>query len=413
LRTYAASGIDQQFAGARVQYIAGPLNIRGLESLKRSVRLVSARGPEHRIGLHPDRTSRKWKYGPDEPSVSVTEVAPTSSQTEVAETLRKLAELPFDFPITIRVCGDYIHAVFDHGIGDAHYMQEIVALLTGDEEAALQAWPTPSTRYPALVALRHVMHSDRSGLVSAMRGLLDRQRTRSPADTDVVERLSEAQAVAFARSNADFVESVRALSKQGASASITSMVITAVIRSLRMHGIEPKPTAGVLIDLRRYLPDGAVTLSNFVAIVPVSTAVESRAADLEKALMSEMTSYRPLVAHAAAQAKLALKRPADVSGPWLVESPAQRARLNFSDATATRGALKKFSWACDERGDRTMAAMLPLTFSDQITVTMTRVGSGFQLTASFFASQFDENKIQGALSAVLSDPGMNPELWRS
>jgi hypothetical protein len=169
---------------------------------------------------------------------------------------------------------------------------------------------------------------------------------------------------------------------------------------LRRNGIEPLPTAGVVVDLRRYLPENAYTLANFMSWVDVPTGDDIGPPEIHGRLQSALNSYRPLVHFAVGSSLQSMRRQIPAWTAWDVAAT-DRARLAFSDFRVVP-AIKRYGWADTSRGGLFRIA-LPLGFRDQISVAITAHPDGIiELTATFYDSAFDATAIRTALIDALS-----------
>lgn len=391
-----ASVVDRTAVGGRVCAIIGPLALREPEAISKTFARLAAEGPGNRFGLHPF-PARRWVFDPSSPNAwSVRREADSFDPDDAgAELSRMMGESPAE-PISIRLKGEYALFSYDHGIGDAHFSWSVPTLLTGDEDDAIAHWPRANLVRPIPAALRH---AGGRKLVTGFRQLVRDQRS-APPDSRPVKAgpLTVGPKVVLATSGEGYAEKLRTAN---AGASVVASIIAATTKALRRNGIDQHSNAGIVVDLRRYLPDGAFTLANLMSWVEVSAEEANGAHDVHRQLQAALGSHRSLVHFSLGTALQSLGHiPAWTA--WDVQSTA-RARLAFSDFR-TVPALGRYAWAASS-SPRLFAIGLPLGFRDQISVSITAVPDGVvQLGATFYASAFEAAPVRRALTEVLSDP---------
>jgi hypothetical protein len=146
---------------------------------------------------------------------------------------------------------------------------------------------------------------------------------------------------AYTRTLPDFLDGVReALDLHFSGVSIMSLVVLAVARSLRAHGIETEDYADIVADLRRYLARDKGTLANFVAVTPISIGDARDVFRFAKVLEAYTSGYRMLTRHVASTLFSHMRT---VSPEFIrLRTPSITAKLSVSDMSA-RGEMQKIA----------------------------------------------------------------------
>jgi hypothetical protein len=393
-----ASVVDRTATGGRVCHVIGPLALRSPEAIDDSFRRVASQGPMNRIGLQPF-SSREWTFDPGSPTAwSVRRDADSFNVDDANAELSAMMGESAPAPISITLKGAYALINCDHGIGDGHFMLTVPTLLAGDDGS--EQWPQVTTVRPIRTALSHALRRGPRQLMAGFTQLVsDRVNSNSQERPVKTDPLTVPPTVVSAVSEREFTTAVRTAQSADQPASIVATIVAATTQALRRNGIEPLSTAGVVVDLRRYLPENAYTLTNFMSWVDVSTADDCGPAEIHRQLQSALNSYRPLIHFSVGSSLQAIRREIPAWTAWDVAST-DRARLAFSDFRVVP-AIKRYAWA-DTSAGALFRIALPLGFRDQISVAITAQPHGIiELTASFYDSAFDAMAIRTALIDAL------------
>lgn len=401
---------DRVFAGWQASIGVGPVRTRSAESVDRSLRRISQRGPANRIGLHPAK-SRRWTFDPTSSTAwAVTHDSRAFRAADLESELDAQARDPLHVPLRLVIKGDYLFMTFDHGLGDAHFANAVLALATGEESSACADWPridpnggdvTAALRAAVRTHPREICRE----LIRVVRGRLDRD---GKDDWNSVVKPLRRPAVVLASSAPYFSDALRRAAQSKCRSSIIAMIAMATSRTLKECGIELMPTVDISVDLRRYLPDGFQTLANFVSVVKVPTDSKFSPDLFHARLQEEMASHRRLVAYATRHMIPMVPR-ANGYGA----APVDRAQLSFTEALGPRLASEKYSWA-ESPDPQVWTATLPLHSANDITTVIGRTpDGGIHMTASFFSEVYDPETVRRALAAVLTDPAATAGVgWR-
>ncbi|MED5812397.1 hypothetical protein VST63_08490 [Mycolicibacterium sp. 050232] len=387
---------DWFYAAQPATYLVGPLErVLSPDLLKARLQTIAAEGPHNRLGLRPSRTSRRWEFDPSCDGVVLTS-GPAPDMTDPASALLDLlAGGPTIPPATVHVhiAERWLFLNFDHGLGGGRLFSEVIAAAGTEGHGFSAPVPVTTTRNPGLRAFAHTVRKEPTRLVRA----LDEPLRRSAAVVPTGQ-LDERESLAYARSRPDFLEAVRANRDEHLSgAPLSALIISAFTEGLHSHGIPPEDEVGLLVDLGRYLPPGAGTLSNFVGIAPIQIAPPYDPAAVAGAINDYTHGCRALIRYGMAYAARLRTRPADLPR-WQTNS--RRARIIVTDH-ANSAAGNKVSWAATPGGHH-FVRKAPVRYANQISLAINRVASELHLTASYYASTFRPEMIAAVLDRIVA-----------
>jgi hypothetical protein len=154
-----------------------------------------------------------------------------------------------------------------------------------------------------------------------------------------------------------------------------------------------------MVDLNRYLPSDAGTLSNFLGAAQVSVSWPYDPAEIAASVKDYTNGFRALVGYGMGYAARLASRPASKT-VW--NSGSSRARLVVSDHSNMPGA-QRISWSTST-SPHVFVRLLPVGFANQISLAINRVQSELHLTASYYDCVFDTAKLQAALDSIVVAP---------
>ena len=390
---------DVAFAGTRTSLLAGPLDHKGADYAKAALQAVAKRGPSARVGLIPSQSTNKWSFSPDEfARISTIDPLP------VDEMLRKYEEVTAEasvgeHPLVLVFCGDYVMFSADHGFGDATACLELVAVASG---ADVDDYLVSNNDRPLPAALNAVVSKSPSTALKSLRG----QPPSAPAEAPSLRSYPKPDVrdivMSFVRTEPGTFNTLRQLRKESfPDVSMSAAVSFLVRRAFTEHGVLLTDDLGVLVDLRRFLPEGQVTLANLPGIAEVAAPASSTLDEYGKAYNAAVSTPAPLVRLAASLLKKRIlpgKRGAEGS----TEYP-DRARTVFSDPSL-HPAMKKIRWI--DRGDGCMYILInDPGVPHQIPITTMWDAQGrLNITASYYAGSFDRAVIDAILEDIAEQP---------
>jgi hypothetical protein len=390
---------DVAFAGTRTSLLAGPLDHKGEDYAKAALRAVAERGPSARVGLIPSSTTNKWEFSPDE----FARIA-TIDPLPVPEMLRKYEQITAEasvgnHPLVLVFCGDYVMFSADHGFGDATACLEVVALASGSD---VDGYLESNDDLPLKKAVNAVVSKSPSTALKALRG----QPVSPPADIPHLRTYPKADVrdivMSFVRTEPGTFNTLRKLRKESfPEVSMSAAVSYLIRRAFADHGVELTDDLGVLVDLRRFLPEGTVTLANLPGIAEVTAPVSSTLEEYGKAYNAAVSTPAPLLRLAASLLKKRIL-PSGQSGTESAEYP-DRARTIFSDPSM-HPTMKKIRWS--DRGDGCMYILInDPGVPHQIPITTMWDAQGrLNITASYYSASFDRAVIDSILDDVAAQP---------
>jgi len=390
---------DVAFAGTRTSLLAGPLDHKGEDYAKAALRAVAERGPSARVGLLPSSTTNKWSFNPDEfAKISTIDPLP------VPEMLRKYEEITAEasvgtHPLVLVFCGDYVMFSADHGFGDATACLELVALASGGD---VDDYLVSNDDRPLKKAVNAVVSKSPSTAFKSLRG----QPASSSADAPDLRTYPKADVrdivMSFVRTEPGTFNTLRKLRKESfPEVSMSAAVSYLIRRAFAEHGVQLTDDLGVLVDLRRFLPEGTVTLANLPGIAEVTAPASSTLEEYGQAYNAGVSTPAPLIRLAASLLKKRLL-PSGQSGTESTEYP-DRARTIFSDPSL-HPAMKKIRWI--DRGDGCMYILInDPGVPHQIPITTMWDAQGrLNITASYYSGSFDRDVIDAILEDVAAQP---------
>jgi hypothetical protein len=191
--------------------------------------------------------------------------------------------------------------------------------------------------------------------------------------------------------------------------SVSALTMYFIGRALNAAGIPLSGVVEVLVDLRRYLPHSRFTWANFTAVSRIELRPEGTPQEFAEMLAANVISTRPLIEHVGGMAKLrltSLARPRHRDTAWVAgeRSATGAATLTLSDITRLP-AVADVRWRSGARPN--LAIALPPASRSHIAILICAPRlDEFQLTATFFPTEFDVDAIRDALSQALAIPAV-------
>lgn len=361
--------------------------------LRRRLQRIAAAGARNRLGLFPDATSRRWRFDPSAgpESVSICQL-PAPDMSDPGRMVTDFTVKPADqAPMNIYLADPWLLIDFDHGLGGAKLLTELIAAITSDAPAFAEPEPVSDCRHPVLRAFAHSARV--APLALARAADLDRHPNQ-PVCSEAFDQIPE---VVHTHSDPQFLQQLRTLRDRDLpGVSVSAIVTSATLLALDAVGVETDPAVGIMVDVGRYLPPGTGTLSNFTGLAPISVTPPFAASAIGEQVDGYTNGYRALTRYGMSTIA-AWRRPLVKS--TVKHSDDGRARLVVTDHGEPRSA-RKIRWAGPEES-RVYIRHAPIGYSNQITLAINRIGNQLQLSASFFATEFDRATIAAALERVV------------
>jgi hypothetical protein len=318
-----------------------------------------------------------------------------------------VAEPLADRPLLLAVCKGFVGAKISHGLGDGRVVNTLFPeLLRATATGSVPRPPFPNpVAFPTLRALAHHFGRHPARLRHALRVV------RPPVST-VDGRVPWHPEVRYrsVRSGTALAEVRAWRDRYAPGISAAAILFTAAVSALTRCGLTPRwPGAVVLVDARRYLPDGATVDGNFSwgQYLCPTDLTDPRA--VHDSLTAELDSGRPLAMLALRTARLALRRPAPVP-PIPGVSPDPRPELTLTHI-GKLDAYTGLPWTGPVGAYRNIS--VPTTSGPEaVTISFSELTGALYVNVSFHGSTFDPETVYRAVELLCHDPiglaGLDP-----
>jgi hypothetical protein len=408
--------MDLWYAGKPAWFVLGPIAPTDDAELANTLDRIAQGGPNNRLGLLPSRNSRRWRLVTEPGKAAVLPPCPVacgSLDEAVAATVKVRPG-----PIAVWRCGDYLCVYYDHGLGDARFIQRVVAALT--DPAAVASFDLRDMRFvrhPFGLALWKGLRTEpskvlrdalslRKMLIGRVRGsVVPRRSGPDTADAVVVDQMPDEElTTVVASSGPTYIEELRGYRDATHSGlSTTTLVMYSICKSLQQVGADVAPNIEILTDLRRFLPRRSVTLANFCGVAKVPFSAHTTPEDFRAALTTESTSYRQILKLVGVLPFLKLRysrRRRPMKAERLKPSAENRTVVTISDYTKI-AADAQIRWADSARAES--AVVIEAEGRRHIAMVLSSSGdNGLRVTASFYRSHIDQQTVRRALNQALS-----------
>lgn len=420
-RTVRVGQLDVAAAGDPVWVVAGPFREDAASRAGAVLDRMAALGPRFRVGLRPSPYTKRWKFT-DKPSLSAKPTFDISGCTTAQEILDRVVGRPAAAPISVGQAGEHLCICFDHGIGDAHLMMEIGAALSHSEtpNGFVDPLPVPAIDKPVQSAFTHYLRSTPRQVIRHSINLANtarsspgvRARFAAHGDEQTMEGTKERKdyVAVFVKSEPHFADQLRTWRDATyTGASVTALIMLSIYRALRDAGIAMADDCEVLVDLRRFLPNAAQTLSNFCAVTRVSGGAgishEKFNAELRAATESLGTLVKVAAYVVSIRALAALsshhRKPRKVNTGQRQHSVVH---LSISDISKMPS-IAKIVWT--RPIDAEIAVALPPGSAAHLSIAVWIAANGsVQATATFPASLANTDTVRNALRAALTSENL-------
>lgn len=428
-RTFRVGRLDVAGAGEPVWFVVGPVDQDAGSRAGNVLDRMAALGPRYRVGLQPSQHTQRWNFD-DKPSRRIKPDFDVSGCATAQDILNRVTGRPVTAPISVVQAGEYLCIGFDHGVGDSNLMMEVVAALSSTNQfptGFVDPVPAPTIDMPVRWAtVRYVKWAPcqviRHGVALA-RQAWSAARTRAAGSAGVarpaVERVTETNGyrALFLKSEPHFADELRAWREATHThISVSGMVMLSICHALRDDGLKLADECDVVVDLRRFLPDAAQTLSNFFTVTRVHAGAGTSYSEFGAELHAKANSIGLLVklaGHSAAAQVFAAFRGRGRS--WRLspgKTEISEIRLTISDLSQTKPAAK-INWT--RPMDAEVACVLPPPGNaSQISILLwAAVNGSYQITATMPSSLVDAKGLRSALCRALTTENLAAALPRS
>ncbi len=404
MRTIPMARLDRINRGHHLVGVVGPIEVPSREEFVAALRRIAAVGPQARLGLQFGGREGTWRYDPaglDELCESIVSTTTEPAMDYARRIMPAVAGRGREArPVEFVLAGDYIVTIFDHGLGDGPIMELLPAAVVAIARGAgipdvFQASRMSGALRAALLGtyLRHPTAVPRT--LAARRAA---SRPALPQATPVPAAVPPEPVPSFhyARSTAAQLRELKQLTRAGsAPVSLTALLMSLLARSIQREGAAVAPDGVLVLDSRRYLPEGANTLGNFITGMPVGLT-DTEPAVISSQIDSMLGSGWPL----ATLTMGALQAGAPPAPPVPVD-PGSPVRLSLSNA----GLLRRFGelpWL--PGGERVALFAVGPVPDRQFSVSVMAVGQELHFTASFNAAMLAPGFVAAVLERVVREP---------
>lgn len=421
-RTVRVGQLDVAAAGAPVWVVIGPVRDDACSRAGEVLDRMASLGPRFRVGLQPSPSTTRWNFT-DKPSLSAKPTFDISGCTTTQEILDRVVGRPPAAPISVGQAGEHLCICIDHGIGDSHLMTEVVAALSHTEapNGFVDPVPAPTIDKPAQSAIcnylksapRQVIRQAISLASTAWSSSSVRAHAAARGDEPIVKGAKEANDyfTVFVKSEPHFVDELRVWrDATNTRASVTALVMLSIYRALRDAGITLADDCEVVVDLRRFLPDAAQTLSNFFTVARVHAGAGTSYENFSAALGASAESVGTFVKMAAyvslARVFGIVRRHRDRPGRVLHSGLKSSSAMHVTISDISKmPALAKLAWT--RPLDAELAVSLPPGGPSHLSIAVwvARYGS-VQVSATFSAASVDPDTVRKALRGAFASQNL-------
>jgi len=394
--------------------VIGPLSGITVAGLRDSlVRLHDAQPAYHPVSRL-DRSALRW-VPLSRPDFSrfcadlvVPVPAPLSAGSDPAGAVtRWLVDEPLrDRPLLLAGCNGFVGAKISHGLGDGRVVNTLFPeLLRATAAGSVPRPPFPRpVRLPLLRALVHHFGRHPARLRQAVRV------ARPPApEVSTVDWRPDVR-YRSVRSGTALAEVRAWRDRYAPGVSAAAVLFAAAGTALTRYGLTPRwPGAVMLVDARRYLPDGATVDGNFSWGQYLCPTDRGDPRAVHESLTAELDSGRPLAMLALRTARLAVPPGRLAVPPGSAPAPAAR-RVSTEprpELTLTHiGKLDAYTdlpWTGPVEGYRNIS--VPTTSGPEaVTVSFSELTGALYVNVSFHGSTFDPETVYRAVELLCHDP---------
>ncbi|WP_157488834.1 hypothetical protein [Pseudofrankia sp. DC12] len=417
-RRIPISGRDLICLHMRTVAYLGPIEAPSPDQVRGALGRLAGLCPGHRILWRVDRVAPRWVTVPaadlgrhcDSMVIDMTDLSavPTTADAPAVTPETIVARL-YNWPVTelpfqIAVGTDFCALLVDHACIDGLSINEIWpelirCAITGEQPVAIAK---PSIRFPLVRALDNYFRRKPKRVLETLR----LPAPAPPAETAQPGPLvpwHQEFGVVSVRFGKDVLAEIRAWRLANAKGITRTMVLFAAARAaLETSGLPPvRPGVNISVDMRKFLPQGAVLYGNFAPSIYVCPADGCDPAQLNAVIDEVMSVARPLATMAlvASTAKRRFKRTAQP--PTLAEATARPA-LSLIHCGRLK-AFEKLPWTGSPADRRYLIGSTPGD-PDGISIFISEIHGGVDVTATFNATTFDPAVVQGALEILATEP---------
>ncbi|MGF7236213.1 MAG: hypothetical protein ACQSGP_14800 [Frankia sp.] len=407
-RKVRIAGRDQACIHMRTVGYMGPMTPPTPAQVRSTLARLAALYSGHRILRKLDHQNVRWITVPapemaahcERMVVDLTGAPATTPESVVADLYNSPAsDLPVRFVIGRDFCALLVnHACVDGLTINAIWPEIIRCAVAGEDPAAVAV---PSIRMPLLRALDNYYRRSPKRILATLRA----PHSVPPAETN--DRPTVAWqpefAVVSASAGPAALEQIRKWRLEHARGITRTMVLFAAARAaLEQVGLTAAtPGLYVIGDIRKFLPAGARLDGNFASAVYITPADPTDPVMLNESVDTAFSAARPLATMALVAATASRRRRKAGGVPDRITQAV--APVHSLVHTGRLKPYEKLPWTGDRSERRYVIGSTP-GGSDGISVFISEIHGGIDITATFHATTFDRDAVAHALEMMCKDP---------
>jgi hypothetical protein len=417
-RRIPISGRDLICLHMRTVAYLGPIDAPSPDQVRGALRRLAELYPAHRILRRVDRAAPRWVTVPadelarhcDGLVIDMTDRSSVAAATDAAavtpeEIVARLYNWPVtDLPFQIAVGADFCALLVDHASIDGLSINEIWpelirCAITGDYPVAIAK---PSLRFPLMRALDNYYRRKPKRVLETVRVPHPAPPVEAVEPGALVPWKQEFGVVSV-RFGKDVLADIRTWRLANAKGITRTMVLFAAARAaLETSSLPPlRPGVNISVDMRKFLPQNAVLHGNFAPSIYVCPADGCDPAQLNAVIDEVMSVARPLATMALVAATATRRYRRTAQPPTLAEAT-PRPALSLIHCGRLK-AFEKLPWTGSPNDRRYLIGSTPGD-PDGISVFISEIHGGVDVTATFNASTFDPAVVREALEILATEP---------
>jgi hypothetical protein len=386
----------------------GPMAAPSPATVRLALRRLAALYPDHRILRRLDHLNVRWITVPvseldahcDRMVLDLTD-ATAATPESVIESLyhHPASDLPVQFVVGPDFCALLVeHACIDGLTINAIWSEILRCAVEDDQPTAIAK---PSVRAPLLRALDNYYRRSPARILATLRAPHSVPPPEPVGLPTVAWRPGFAAVSAWA--GPDALEQIRKWRLEHARGITRTMVLFAAARAaLEQAGLESgSPGMYVIGDIRKFLPAGARLDGNFASAVYIAPADPTDPVMVNGAVDQAFSAARPLATMALVAATAGRRRRKAGGTPDRIRADARPV-----PSLVHTGRLKPFEklpWTGDRAERRYLIGSTPGGV-DGISVFISEIHGGIDVTATFHATTFDRDAVSRAVEQMCKDP---------
>lgn len=394
----------------RIGMSLSPIEIPPADELRKALVAVAGQGPNHRLGLVL-ADDRHWEVLGQQLAERAEEVIRSVPDATLNPRQWLEDNRIADLPVQFAVAGNQFGVIADHRLLDGFLGLRLPSLLidvaNGEE---IPTYGTLTAR-PLTTALWNTFGLRPAAWRKLYRHLRDNRKPGGPPP--VVTAATPPPRSVSGNGTTPAVRHLKAVMGRAPLAELrrwargrigfSAALLLVAAGGLRDVGLEIAPRGVMVVDLRRYLPEGVTTLGNFITGVPIPLLGQgTRPETLDAWIEEALEVGRPLAATTLTVTKAAVRSLRRRRQPAVVELSQDPAVVSISNDGLLRG-IDKLPWLA-EPADRSIEVVGDAPESNSLGIITYMAAGRLHLTLSFQANRYDPAEIARALELMANEP---------